>query len=77
MPLQFPRILVAELAVLASQYNQALLRRAKDWITSSNAIFEPREPPVVVPVAAHPQVLVLLKCHKKGVRRVTKKCPAK
>ena len=42
MPLQFPRILVAALAALASRYNQARLRRAKGWITSFSATFDSR-----------------------------------
>ena len=55
MPLQFPRILVAALAMLASRYNQARLRRAKGWITSFSATFDSREPPILVPHPARPQ----------------------
>ena len=59
MPLQFPRILVAALAELASRYNQARLRHAKGWIRSYNGIFDPRVPHVEVTLTARPQVLVL------------------
>ena len=55
MLLQFPRILVAALAALASQCNQASLRLAKGWIAFTNGIFDSREPPIWVPVTARPQ----------------------
>ena len=49
------RILVAALASLASRCNQASLRLAKGWIAFTNGIFDSREPPIWVPVAARPQ----------------------
>ena len=55
MPVQFPRILVAALTSLASQYNQARLRHAKGWITSFSATFDSREPPILAPHPARPQ----------------------
>ena len=54
------RILVAALASLASRCNQASLRLAKGWIAFTNGIFDSWEPPIYVPVPAHPQVGVLV-----------------
>ena len=49
------RILSAPLPAVAPRYNQASLRLAKGWITSSSATFDSREPPILVPHPARPQ----------------------